>query len=65
MPTKKSVQKKKPKPTIESLQKAIRSLKRTITGQRELTDFLRRQCQDFYRMYEDAQYNRPRNQSVP
>jgi hypothetical protein len=55
MTKKKPSPKKKPKPTIESLQKEIRSLKRTITSQRELTDYLRRLCQDIFRMYDEAQ----------
>lgn len=65
MPKKTSVQKKKPKPTIESLQKEIRSLKRIIAGQRELTDYLRRMCQDIFQMYDEALRNRPKNQSAP
>jgi hypothetical protein len=52
-PLKKS--KAKPKPTIASLQKEIRSLKRIISGQRQVMSYLERQCSDFFAMYETAE----------
>jgi predicted RNase H-like nuclease (RuvC/YqgF family) len=46
--------KTKPKPTIASLQKEIRSLKRIISGQRQVMSYLERQCSVFFAMCETA-----------